>query len=97
MEGSDFQKMIYNNFPLRDYFSDFFSLITQVNIHRAVIMMGQRRVGKTVILYQSIYKLIKSGVNPKRIFFVSLDTPILVNMPLQNLYELLLSKNSKRR
>ncbi len=25
-EGSDFQKMIYNNFPLRDYFSDFFFL-----------------------------------------------------------------------
>lgn len=28
--------------------------------------MGHRRVGKTVILYQSIYKLLKSGINPIR-------------------------------
>lgn len=87
---SDFQKMVYQDFPLRDYFNDFFVLVTQKNVHRAVIMMGPRRVGKTVILYQSIYRLLASGVNPQQIFFVSLDTPMFVNMPLEKLYELYL-------
>lgn len=38
--------------------------------------MGPRRVGKTVMLNQSIQKLIDSGIQSLKIIFISLDKPI---------------------
>jgi len=56
------------------------------DIRRSVILTGARRVGKTTILYQMIEALLSEGVDPKRIFFVSMDHPIL---KLSNLDEIL--------
>lgn len=47
------------------------------DIRRTVVMTGTRRVGKTTIQYQMIDALIKQGVSPQRIVFVSLDHPML--------------------
>ncbi len=46
--------------------------------------MGSRRVGKTRILLQSIYRLISQGVDAKKILFLSLDNSNLENF---NWYE----------
>ncbi len=43
-----------------------------------VLIEGPRRVGKTSLFYQIIDYLIKEGVEPKRIFYLSLDDPLLV-------------------
>lgn len=56
------------------------------DIRRSVILTGARRVGKTTILYQMMEALLSEGVDPKRIFFVSMDHPIL---KLSNLDEIL--------
>jgi predicted AAA+ superfamily ATPase len=42
-----------------------------------VILTGTRRVGKTTIMYQIIDSLMKSGIKPNRIVFISLDHPLL--------------------
>lgn len=47
------------------------------DIRRNVVLTGTRRVGKTTIQYQIIDSLIKQGVAPQRIVFVSLDHPML--------------------
>jgi len=47
------------------------------DIRRTVVLTGTRRVGKTTIQYQMIDDLLKSGVNPLRILFISLDHPLL--------------------
>ncbi|AKM83249.1 hypothetical protein A2422_00145 [Candidatus Woesebacteria bacterium RIFOXYC1_FULL_31_51] len=49
-----------------------------------LFILGSRRVGKTRILLQFIYKLINSGVNAKKILFLSLDNSNLENL---NWYE----------
>ncbi len=46
-------------------------------IRRSVILTGTRRVGKTTIQYQIIQSLLTQGIDPKRLFFVSLDHPLL--------------------
>ncbi|MBQ6336400.1 MAG: ATP-binding protein [Ruminococcus sp.] len=46
-------------------------------IRRTVILTGTRRVGKTTIQYQMIDTLLKQGVSPRKILFVSLDHPML--------------------
>ncbi|HIV16499.1 MAG TPA: AAA family ATPase, partial [Candidatus Alectryocaccobium stercorigallinarum] len=52
-------------------------LINQPDIRRSIIITGIRRVGKTTIQYQMIDSLLKSGIPPQKIVFISLDHPIL--------------------
>jgi len=58
-------------------FFEAMKLITHGSIRRTAILTGTRRVGKTTIQYQIIDSLMKSGVEPRRIVFISLDHPLL--------------------
>ena len=78
----------FTQLPRRAYLDDFYRLVTDVTVRRAVILMGPRRVGKTVMIYHSIDRLISSGVDPKKIIYVSVDTPIYNNISLENLFSL---------
>ncbi len=51
--------------------------LNNVSLRRSVVITGTRRVGKTTIQYQMIEKLLKDGVEPRRIVFISLDHPML--------------------
>lgn len=46
-------------------------------IRRIVVLTGTRRVGKTTIQYQMIEQLLKRGIPPQRIVFISMDHPML--------------------
>ena len=85
----------YDEFSKRRYYKGFYELVTQVFPHRAVVLMGPRRIGKTVMMYQAIQNLIDSGINPKKIFYFSLDTPIYTNIALEELINEGLSINNE--
>jgi predicted AAA+ superfamily ATPase len=72
----------------RLYFDLFFNLVTQMKIRRAAVLMGPRRVGKTVMLFQLIQRLINTGILPRKICFLSVDAPIYNNIPLEDLFSL---------
>lgn len=55
-------------------------------VHRAAVLMGPRRVGKTVMLYHTIQQLISEGVSPQKILYASIETPIYNNIPLDELF-----------
>jgi predicted AAA+ superfamily ATPase len=78
------------NFPKREFFTAFFHLVKQKDIKRAVVLMGPRQVGKTVMAQQAILELLKDGVTPNHILFASLDTPLLIGQPLEKLLRLYL-------
>lgn len=44
-------------------------------VDRIIIIKGPRRVGKTTLIYQLISGLLDSGVDPKKILYVSFDDP----------------------
>lgn len=71
--------------PHRAYFQGFLRLVQQTEVNRAVVLMGPRRVGKTVMLTQAIQKLIEDEIDPNRIFYVSIDTPTYTGVPLERL------------
>lgn len=60
--------------------------LDQTDIRRTVVLTGTRRVGKTTIEYQMIDTLIKRGISPNQIVFISLDHPML---KLSNLNDIL--------
>ena len=57
-------------------FHEAFNMLSHESIRRTVILTGARRVGKTTIQYQTIDRLLKSGVKPQQVVFISLDHPL---------------------
>lgn len=51
--------------------------LDQNDLRRIVVLTGTRRVGKTTIQYQMIDTLLKRGVAPEKIVFISMDHPML--------------------
>ena len=78
----------YQEMSPRLYLDIFYPLVKDVSIQRAIILMGPRRVGKTVMLYHSIQRLIDEGVSPQNIIYVSVETPIYNNILLEQLFSL---------
>ncbi|MDX2304702.1 MAG: ATP-binding protein [Microscillaceae bacterium] len=79
---------IYSSMGKRLYFSLFYPYVTEQNVRRALVLMGPRRVGKTVMLFHSIQELLTENVNPQKIFFVGIDNPIYVHLSLEDILNL---------
>ena len=77
----------FNEMPRRPYFELFKPLVYEKDIRRAVVLMGPRRVGKTVMLYHQIQDMIDNGVDPKKILFVTIENPIYNNIGLEQLFQ----------
>ena len=78
-------KIAYENTPRRKYFEPFYQKILDVSVRRAIVLMGPRRVGKTVMVYHSVRELLNSGINEKSILYLSLETPIYTGLPLEKI------------
>ncbi len=61
--------------------------LNETNIRRTVVLTGTRRVGKTTIQYQMIDALLKEGVSPHKIVFISMDHPMLKLSQFQEVLE----------
>ncbi len=78
-------KIAYEQNPRRKYFQPFYQNILDASVRRAIVLMGPRRVGKTVMVYHSIRTLLDSGINEKNILYISLETPIYTGLPLEKI------------
>jgi predicted AAA+ superfamily ATPase len=78
----------FQDLPRRFYFKSFLKLVEQKSINRAVVLMGPRRVGKTVMVYHTINELLKQGVSANCILYVSLETPIYTGLSLEKIVNL---------
>lgn len=76
---------LYKEMSKRLYFELFYPFVTETKIRRAVVLMGPRRVGKTVMMFHTIDQLIQENINPQRIFFVGIDNPIYIHLSLQEI------------
>lgn len=68
------------------YFDQFWTLATERDVQRALVLMGPRRVGKTVLLYHFVERLLQQGTNPKRILFITIENPIYNHTGLESLF-----------
>jgi predicted AAA+ superfamily ATPase len=57
-------------------FHETMKILLHETIRRTVVLTGTRRVGKTTIQYQIIENLLKTGIAPQKIVFISLDHPL---------------------
>lgn len=69
----------------RAYLESFYAMVSNMEIKRAFVLMGPRRVGKTVMIYHTIQRLIDDGVSPRNLVYLSVETPIYNGVPLEQL------------
>ena len=84
-EGIDPQEAAW---PRRAYFGQFERLARETSVRRAVVLIGPRRVGKTVLLKHLIATLLAEGVAGTQVLFLSLDTPLYSGRSLESLLQL---------
>jgi len=77
----------YDQMPRRLFFSAFYDLISLGDVRRSVVLMGPRRVGKTVMMHHAISSLIRSGVSPRKIVYVNIENPVFFNISLDQLFQ----------
>lgn len=72
----------------RAYFEPFVKVALNWDVNRSVVLMGPRRVGKTVMLKQLVEHALSEGFPASQLFMVSLDTPLYSGMALERLLQL---------
>ena len=75
----------YENSNSRDIYLD--KLKENIKNKEVLFLTGLRRIGKTTILRQFIMYLLKNGIKPKDILFLSLDSFNFINYPIHQLVE----------
>lgn len=78
----------YKQMTPRLYLDIFYPLVRDNNIRRALILMGPRRVGKTVMLFHTVQRLINDGIPAQSIIYISVETPIYNSIYLEQLFNL---------
>ena len=79
------QDLVYRRMRLRAYFEPLAELVEEVDVRRAVVLMGPRRVGKTVLLQHIIQKLLNAGIPARSVAYLSLDQPLYSNLSIEEL------------
>jgi predicted AAA+ superfamily ATPase len=87
-ESSDVEEVEYSGMPRRKYFTPFYRAVTDRSVRRAVVLMGPRRVGKTVMVFHTIAELLSSGIAGRKILYLSLETPLYTGLALEKILKL---------
>lgn len=75
----------WRGLPKRAYFQPLMHLVRDLEVSRAVVLIGPRRVGKTVMTKQAIEALLADGVAGTDILYLSLETPLYSGRALETL------------
>ena len=65
------------------------ALLLAPELRRAVVLLGPRRVGKTILIRHLIADLLARGVPPHRLAYVEMDHPLLYGQSLEALIALI--------
>lgn len=75
------------NLRPRAYLDPVRSLLLEHGLRRAVVLLGPRRVGKTILIRHLIADLLARGVHAARVAYVEMDHPLLHGQSLEALVQ----------
>lgn len=80
---------LYTEMKNRLYFRSFYRLAIETEPRRALVLMGPRRVGKTVLMYHTINGLLtENKVTSNKICFINIENPLYFGLGLEQLFSL---------
>jgi predicted AAA+ superfamily ATPase len=71
----------------RAYLAPVRQLLVEPGLRRAVVLLGPRRVGKTILIRHLIANLLSGGAEARRITYVEMDHPLLHGQSLETLIQ----------
>lgn len=74
-------------YPRRRFFESFFALVEPLENRRAVVLMGPRRVGKTLLMRQALQELLDRGIPARQLAYLSVDSPLYSGYGLEELFQ----------
>jgi len=78
----------YDSLYPRAYLDPFMKLVEEKTVRRAIVLMGPRRVGKTVLIHHAIKKLIDiHKIDPSHLVYFSVDHPLFSSMGLEQMLQ----------
>lgn len=80
----------FDSMKPRMFLQPFMELVTNLPDGRSVILLGPRRVGKTVMMFHSIKELLRLGVHQRKILYLSVDSPLYSGLTLDEMLNYLL-------
>lgn len=80
----------FDSMKPRMFLAPFQELVTSLPKGRSVILLGPRRVGKTVMMFHTIKQLLANGVLPRKILYLSVDAPLYSGMTLEEMVDYLM-------
>lgn len=80
-------KVPFSRYRARRYFNQFLGLAKSRTPNRALILMGPRRVGKTVVVFHFIKQMIEDGAEPRHLVYLDLQQPLYNGLSLEKLLE----------
>jgi len=84
-DGDHSISLFHRQMKPRAYLDLFLPLVKTRAVRRAVVLMGPRRVGKTVMIHHAIQALLDGQAQPKSICYISVDHPIYNGLSLERL------------
>jgi len=78
----------YADWQPRSYITRLLPLVRDRVVRRAVVLMGPRRVGKTVLIHHVIAELLSEGTSPQRLCYISVDHPLFNGVGLDDFIDL---------
>lgn len=72
----------------RAFLPQFLALVRERTVRRAVVLLGPRRVGKTVLIHHAIKELLRQGIAGSKLSYVSVDLPLYNGLSLERLLHL---------
>ncbi len=60
------------------------------DLRRFQVILGPRRVGKTTVMYQAARHLLASGIQPRRLWWLQLDHPLLLDLDLGSVVQVVM-------
>lgn len=77
----------------RAYFLPFVDLVLNWEVRRSTVLLGPRRVGKTVMLQQLVDEALSRGFDGQSVMMVSIDVPLYTGLSLETLVRHFLTQN----
>lgn len=80
----------FDTFKPRMFLKPFLELVSTLPNGRSILLLGPRRVGKSVMVFHTIRELLKNGIDQRKIFYLTVDAPLYSGMSLEEMVDYLM-------
>lgn len=77
----------FDSMKPRMFMRPFLELVMSLPKGRSIILLGPRRVGKTVMMFHTIKQLLDAKVEPRKILYLTVDAPLYSGMSLEEMLD----------